>query len=151
VYLALNTLLEGKIINKDTIFFDPCNGEKSSIVSIIKKQNGSVVYSNLSDFPEQLNSLSAIDQTFDIIITKPPRILLYDFIEKCIQFGKPFALLISMSVVFSMKWLEKCEGVKLLFQVIYPKCSFIHEKKKYVIGNNIAWVYGNVPHLFFRN
>jgi DNA modification methylase len=74
-------------------------------------------------------------QAFDIIITNPPYCRKYEFVEKCIRLKKPFALLLPMSSVFTMKWFKKFENVKFLFQAIVPKCSFLHEGKQVVIGD----------------
>ena len=81
-----------KYLDKDKIIWCPFDTDKSEFVRILKREGFKVVNSHISlgqDFYEYE------PEEWDIIVSNPPFTNKRKIFERCIQFGKPFALIMS--------------------------------------------------------
>ncbi len=95
--------------------------------------------------PDHIDFLSdeVPNQPFEVLITNPPYCLKYEFVEKCIRLGKPFALLLPMACMTTLKWYNKFSQHYFTCQILLPKVNFLHDGNKVQMGD-IIWLYGNI-------
>lgn len=82
------------------------------------------------------------DFDFDIIITNPPYSLKDEFLKKCYEYGKPFALLLPITALEGVERgkMFREHGVELL--VLDKRCDFLDNKKSNWF--NTSWFCHNV-------
>ena len=69
---------------------------KSNITKVLKQYGYEVITSHKRDF-DFINEIASFH--FDMIITNPPYTFKDDFITKCYEYGKPFALLLPLTAL----------------------------------------------------
>lgn len=83
-----------KYLPKDKIYWE-CTDYGSSNITKVLKENG---YNVISTNKEQFDFLiDKPDFNFDVIITNPPYSLKDEFLEKCYEYNKSFALLLPIT------------------------------------------------------
>ena len=88
---AIKPLL--KYIPKGITIWECCDFGKSEITRLLKEHGCEVISTDKEEnFFEYIP-----DKHFDMIITNPPYSLKDDFIAKCYEWGKPFALLLPIT------------------------------------------------------
>lgn len=93
----------------------PCDKEWSEFVKVLRN-NGFIVHHTHIETGEDFLSFQP-DFEFDAIITNPPFSIKNKIVERCIYFGKPWALLLSATCVQSaslIKLLSKCNKFQFL-------------------------------------
>jgi hypothetical protein len=96
-YHAITPLLKYlPLENKGNItIWECCDSGNSKITELLKKEGFNVVS---TDIETGFNFLTDTpDFEFDMIITNPPYSLKTEFIKKCYEYGKPFALLLPLT------------------------------------------------------
>jgi hypothetical protein len=58
---------------------------------------------------------------YNIIVTNPPWSLKYEFIERCLALGKPFALLVPYETVAAGTFQDLCKEYGACFEVLAPE------------------------------
>jgi len=96
-----------KYIPKDKIVWCPFDTEKSEFVKEISKTN-KVIYSHIE---KGQDFFDYEPEEWDIIISNPPFTNKRKYFERAISFGKPFALLMSLT------WLNDSAPKQLFFNI----------------------------------
>jgi len=96
---ALNALLP--YLDKEKVIWECASGKGNLVKALIEK--GYVVFdSDIKQNPE-LNFLTFNISSAEIIVTNPPFSLKNQFIERCYELGKPFALLLPLAALETAK------------------------------------------------
>ena len=113
---ALDPLLP--YINSSWTFWEPTAGT-GNIVKALSAAGHSVFGTDILGFPvgnQPLNFFTWQPLQFDALITNPPYSCKYDFLARCYDIGKPFALLVPVEMIgaqAAQRLMEK-HGVELL-------------------------------------
>lgn len=102
-----------KYLPKDKIIWECTDYGDSNITKVLRENNIKVINTSKS----QLNFLTdKPDFNFDIIITNPPYSLKDDFIKRCYEYNKPFALLLPLTSLEGINRgkMFKNNGIELL-------------------------------------
>jgi hypothetical protein len=146
VQIVMDTLLSWGLLSPTTTVLAPCHGYGAITNVLREKYKLNVVATDLYTLPDKIDFLKEDQpsQPFGILITNPPYSSKYKFIEKCIRVGKPFALLLPLACITTVKWYNKFSANSFVFQILVPRCLFLHDGKWSQIGD-IASIYGNIP------
>lgn len=93
----------------------PCDKETSEYVRVFKNNGFDVIYSHIDNGQDFLNYIP--DEDYDCIITNPPFSIKNKILERCIELNKPFAILLSATVIQSaslVQILSKLEDFKMI-------------------------------------
>lgn len=84
-----------KYLNKDMTIWE-CTGQKSNITNVLAANGYRVIetHKNTFDFLKDKPKFE-----FDAIITNPPYSLKFEFLKKCYEYEKPFALLMPLTAL----------------------------------------------------
>ena len=106
---ALKPLLP--FLNKDWVIWE-CAWGKGALATHLENKGFKVIGCKEQDFLTDLINKHA----FDIIITNPPYSLKGEFLERCYELGKPFALLMPLTTLEGIKRgaLFKKYGIQLI-------------------------------------
>lgn len=115
-----------KYLPKNAIIWE-CTDYGSSNITKILKDNGFKVISTHKNNFDFLTDDPEFD--FDIIITNPPYSLKDEFLKKCYEYKKPFALLLPLTALEGIKRnaLYKKYGLNLI--VFDKRINFLNQKK----------------------
>lgn len=113
----------------------------SNITKVLKENEYTVITTHKDNF-DFLNDTPDFD--FDMIITNPPYSLKDEFIKKCYEYKKPFALLLPIT---SLEGIERGKmfrenGIELL--VFDRRCNFIYDNAKKSNWFNTSWFCHNI-------
>jgi hypothetical protein len=146
VHIVMETLILWGLLSPTTTVLKPCHGYGAITNVLREKYKLNVIATDLFTLPDKIDFLKEDqpNQPFGILITNPPYSSKYKFIEKCIRLGKPFALLLPLACITTMKWYNTFSANSFVFQILVPRCLFLHDGKWSQIGD-IAWIYGNIP------
>lgn len=134
---AIEPLL--KYIPKDLVIWE-CTDYGSSCITELFREHGNVV---ITTHKRDLNFLiDSPDFDFDIIVTNPPYSLKDEFLKKCYDYKKPFALLLPITALEGVERgkMFREHGVELL--VLDKRCDFLDNKKSNWF--NTSWFCHNV-------
>lgn len=122
-------------LSKDKTYYEATSGISNSIVNSFTKNGFNIVSSEGKDF----FSCCAVD-IYDGVVTNPPYSKKDQFIEKCYELGKPFALLLPVAASQGQKRgkLFKELGISML---VYNKRVDFTGKGAPPFG--VAWFMGN--------
>lgn len=99
---------------------------ESNITKVLREHGYKVITTHKNNF----NFLTDTpDFDFDIIITNPPYSLKDEFLKKCYEYGKPFALLLPITALEGVERgkMFREHGIELL--VLDKRCDFLDNKK----------------------
>ena len=95
---AIDPLL--KYLPKHITIWECTDFGESNITKVLKANGYEVISTHIKDF----NFLTDVPTFhFDAIITNPPYSLKDEFLEKCYEYGKPFALLLPITALEGIK------------------------------------------------
>ena len=119
-----------------------CTDFGSSNITKVLKENGYQVITTHKDNFEFL--IDKPDFNFDMIITNPPYSLKDEFIKKCYEYNKPFALLLPLTSLEGINRgkMYRENGIELL--VFDRRCNFIYDNAKKSNWFNTSWFCWNV-------
>ena len=130
---AIEPLLE--YIPKGITVWECCDFGKSEITRLLKEHGCNVIS---TDKEENFFEYKPTEH-FDMIITNPPYSLKDDFIAKCYEWGKPFALLLPLTSLEGINRgkMYRENGIELL--VFDRRCNFIYDNAKKSNWFNTSW------------
>lgn len=97
----------------------PCDKEESKFVSVLKENGFKVIYSHIENGKDFLSYRP--EENFDCIVTNPPFSIKNKIIERCLYFDKPFALLLSATIIQSASLVQLLEKFKDMYFLIFDK------------------------------
>lgn len=97
----------------------PCDTEDSWFVKVFRNNGYNVIASHIKDGKDFLSYEP--EEEFDAIITNPPFSIKNKIIERCLYFDKPFALLLSATVIQSASLIKLLEKTKELYFLLFDK------------------------------
>ena len=124
-----------KYLPKDKIYWECMDFGDSNITKILKEEGFEVVSTHIN---QGFNFLTnEPDFKFDVIITNPPYSLKTEFLKRCYEIGKPFALLLPIHTLEGIERnkLYRRYGLQLL--VLDRKINFDKTKKN--VWFNTSW------------
>lgn len=121
------------VINRDLYFIDKFG------VPIENPNENEPMGSDFFDINEEIPK----DQ-YDVLVTNPPFHSKHIFLEKCIQNGKPFALLLPFNILTNRRFEEYGKDVKLIIRTFHSNINFLRNGNRLNCGE-IIWVFGNFP------
>ena len=101
---AVEPLLEFLEPFRNSIIWCPFDTKESEFVKVLKENNFNVIYSHISDGK---NFFTYEPEEWDILISNPPFTGKKEIFERALSFGKPFALLMTLT------WLNDSTPMKL--------------------------------------
>ena len=119
-----------------------CTDFGSSNITKVLKENGYQVITTHKDNFDFLTDKPNFD--FDMIITNPPYSLKDEFLKKCYEYNKPFALLLPLTSLEGINRgkMYRENGIELL--VFDRRCNFIYNNAKKSNWFNTSWFCWNV-------
>ena len=79
-------------------------------------------------------------------MTNPPYCKKLEFVERCLELGKPFAMLMPMQLTSVRKSVDVFQKASFGLGVLVPKVDFLRNGKNYTVGD-VAWYFCNFPHM----
>ena len=136
---AIKPLL--KYLPKNIKIWECTDYGSSNITKILKENKYEIIKTHKDNF-DFLNDKPNFE--FDMIITNPPYSLKDEFIKKCYEYKKPFALLLPIT---SLEGIERGKmfrenGIELL--VFDRRCNFIYDNAKKSNWFNTSWFCHNI-------
>jgi hypothetical protein len=136
---AIKPLL--KYLPKNIKIWECTDYGNSNITKVLKENGYEVIKTHKENF-DFLNDKPNFE--FDMIITNPPYSLKDEFIKKCYEYKKPFALLLPIT---SLEGIERGKmfrenGIELL--VFDRRCNFIYDNAKKSNWFNTSWFCYNI-------
>lgn len=142
---AIEPLL--KYLPKNIKIWECTDFGKSNITKVLKENGYQVISTHKKEF-DFLTDKANFD--FDIIVTNPPYSLKDEFIKKCYEYNKPFALLLPLTSLEGIKrgQMFKSNGIELI--VLDKRVDF---NGKGSCWYNTSWFCWNVlpQQLIFEN
>ncbi len=129
-------------------FFDPAVGNGAIIKRLREKgfndSSGSDKFvcfegNDMIDFL----TLTSIPDGFDFIIVNPPFSQMKEFLDKCFDLRKPFALLARLDILSTKYLRNACFREKCFFCIANGKHLFKH-KAEFIDVGAVMWIVGNV-------
>lgn len=122
--IALIPLL--KYLPKNIKIWECTDFGESNITKVLKEHGYDVISTHKSNF-DFLSDKPSFD--FDVIITNPPYSLKDEFIKKCYEYNKPFALLLPITALEGIRRgaMYKQYGLQLI--VLDKRINFMKNKK----------------------
>lgn len=121
---------------KDKIIWCPFDKEWSSFVKVLKENGFKVVYSHID---ENKDFFTYEPKEWDIIISNPPYKDKRKFIERCLNLGKPFALLLPTTILNDalINDLFTKYNAKLQLLIPYQRMEFFNKDRN--ISNKLSF------------
>ena len=106
-------------IPKHWVIFEPCRG-KRNLVRKLHREGYATLSSDILDGPEYDFLTYEPGFPYECVITNPPFSKKFEFLQRCYELGKPFALLMPLAALDTVKRqsLYKQHGIELL---VLPK------------------------------
>ena len=122
--IALIPLL--KYLPKNIKIWECTDFGESNITKVLKEHGYDVISTHKSNF-DFLSDKPTFD--FDVIITNPPYSLKDEFIKKCYEYNKPFALLLPITALEGIRrgGMYKEYGLQLI--ILDKRINFMKNKK----------------------
>ena len=123
-----------KYLDKSKIYWECTDFGESNITKVLK-ENGFKVVSTNKDELDFLNDTAKFN--FDVIITNPPYSLKNEFLHKCYEYNKPFALLLPITALEGKERnrLYKEKGIEII--VLDKRINFMKNKNN--VWFNTSW------------
>ena len=123
-YKAIEPLFE--YLPKDKIYWECTDFGESKITAFLRDNGYMVVTTNKDNFDFLVDTP---DFEFDVILTNPPYTLKDDFIKKCYEYRKPFALLLPLTALEGVERgiMYREHGLEVL--ILDRRINFMKDKK----------------------
>ncbi len=97
----------------------PCDKEWSEFVKVFRKNGFKVIHSHIDENKNFLDYEPKED--YDCIISNPPFSIKNKIIQRCIDLDKPFALLLSATIIQSASLINLLSKVKSFYTLMFDK------------------------------
>jgi hypothetical protein len=97
----------------------PCDKEESEFVKVLKNNGYKVIFSHI-DYGQDFLKYEPTEQ-YDAIITNPPFSIKNEIVKRCIDLGKPWALLLSATCIQSASLVQILSKAKQFQYIIFDK------------------------------
>lgn len=97
----------------------PCDKEHSEYVKILNKNGYKVIYSHIETGEDFLEYEP--EEEYDIIITNPPFSIKNKILERLIKLDKPFAILLSATVIQSASLIKLLSNLESFYTIMFDK------------------------------
>jgi len=145
-YKAVEPLFE--FLPKNKVIWGCTDFGESNITKFLRDNDYQVITSHKDNF-DFLND--QIDFEYDMIITNPPYTLKDEFLRRCYELGKPFALLLPLTALEGVERGKMYNQYGLEILVLDRRINFMKEKKSNWF--NTSWFCNNIlpEKLLFRS
>ena len=130
---AVHPLVE--YLPKGAVCWEPTDDGRSGITKVLQERGFTVISTHKATGFDFLRDWPNFH--FDIIVTNPPYSLKTEFLERCYELGKPFALLLPITALEGVRRgrLYRRYGIQLL--VFDRRVEFLREKRG--VWFNTSW------------
>ena len=97
----------------------PCDEESSEYVKVLRANGFNVLWSHINNGQDFLEYKP--EQDYDIIITNPPFSIKNKVVQRILDLDKPFALLLSATVIQSASLIKLYSQVKEFYVLMFDK------------------------------
>ena len=123
-----------KYLDKEKIYWECTDFGESNITKVLRENGFKAIHTskNEIDFLKDKPSFE-----FDVIITNPPYSLKNEFLKRCYEYNKPFALLLPLTALEGKERgkLYREKGIEVI--VLDKRINFMKEKKN--VWFNTSW------------
>ena len=138
-----------KYLPKDKKIWECTDYGNSKITTVLKNRGYNVIGSDITTGFDFLKDDPDFD--FDMIITNPPYSLKNQFLEKCYEYDKPFALLLPLTALEGIArgdMFRKC-GISVI--VLDKRADFTGKGANWFNTSWFCWGFVENHRLFFEN
>lgn len=116
----------------------PCDKDTSEIVTALNDSGRTAIASHIDDGIDFLKIAPTDPGSYDMIITNPPYSNKDDFIERCVELGKPWALLLPLDSLCGKRRFELYQGANSIGVItLHDRLDFTGKGKNWFYN---AWV-----------
>lgn len=141
--LVLCFLRPNGLIDETTRIREPCYGY-GAIADVIAEIAEPAEISRRDLFTlegeEKEDFLSSTDFDYDFIITNPPFSLKKEFLLKCIDIGKPFALLLPMQIITTTYFKDAMDGIPFHLLICVGSHKFMMQEGAPRTVGEVCWI-----------
>ena len=121
-----NYIEKTETIPEDITIWEPTDFGESKITSFFKELGFNVISTHKNNFDFLKDKA---DFNFDFIITNPPYTLKNEFLKKCYEYDRPFALLLPLTTLEGVERgkIFKEHDVRLI--ILNKRINFLNQKK----------------------
>lgn len=121
-------------LSKDKVIWECTDYGASNITKILKENGYKVIATQKSEFDFLKDKANFY---FDVIITNPPYSLKNEFLERCYEYGKPFALLLPITTLEGIKRGKIFRDYGLELLVLDQRINYMESKNN--VWFNTSW------------
>lgn len=129
----------------------PCDKHTSEYVKVLSNNGFNVVHTHIEDGQDFLTYVPDFD--FDAIITNPPFSIKNEIIQKCISYGKPWALLLSATCIQSASLIQHLSKQTINFIIFDRRISYSGDRPPFpswyfthgILDKNEFYIYQEDP------
>ena len=146
--------LKGKNIKK---IWCPCDKRCSEYVKTLKENDFDIIYSHIAEGKDFL--IYNPNEQYDAIVTNPPFSIKNKIFQRCIEIGKPFALLMSATAVQSASFIRTISKAKGFKTIMFDKrISYSGDRPPFpswyftsqILDNNEFYIYKGDPKKMYK-
>lgn len=133
----LHVIMEG-FFPKKPVLWEPCDKGVSLISKIAREKSYKVISTCIPDFDFLVEDP---EFEYDMIITNPPYSLKEQFIQRCYELGKPWALLLPLTALEGINRGEMFRKYGVSLMVLDRRLDFTGKKSNWF---NASWFYWGI-------
>lgn len=139
---AIKPLLKYLPENKNITIWECCDFGKSKITEVLKEQGYNIISTDITNGFNFLTDKPNFE--FDMIITNPPYSIKDDWLKKCYEYNKPFALLLPLTALegSTRNNLYTKNGISVI--ILDKRVNFTDKKN---VWFNTSWFIWNLPNI----